>query len=511
MNPAKTLSKSNIIVFAVLLFLESILGTSAAKGDTVDAESVLTLPIQANLKVLGNRLNSMIPDTLENINEPNKVCVKAQWLKTKGIPKCSMKGIKIYCKDRWMKTKMTSKIRCDVTGWVRRNGDISSVSGNGSTLKFSLPIKVQITAKKKLVRETANATAIIYVSATPRINNDWSIAVDVALDFSWLQRPTLKLFGLIKVTIGSMVEPDLREKMDEFVKEIPGILVQLQLKEKVATIWSEIQNPIKLNSAPEIYVLFNPNSVAYSGFNIENNILKTAVSVAGKTQVILGKPGNPVQKTALVNLGSIPYQKGKFGFSLPVFVSYNEVLAIANKKFPDGYTTELENGPVKGELKISNPVIRKNNNEKLMLSTHINFDNRSKWLKIIDIYDWFDIDGKVTFKGIPKIDTSTRTLFVEKLEYDSSTNSELFDALVDVAGIKFIRDYLARQIAFKYGSKIDDGVAKVNESLNNITTREGIKVSASLQNTAIEQLTVNDNDIRIDTKLSGVVNASIGL
>ena len=493
MNPAKTLSKSNIIVFAVLLFLESIIGTSAAEGSTVDAESVLTLPIQANLKVLGNRLNSMIPDTLENINEPNKVCVKAL-------------RIKLF----WLKTKITPDIKCDVTGWVKRDGDIS-VSGNGSTFKFALPIKAQISAEVLEVHETADAAAIIYVSATPHINNDWSIAVDVAPNFSWSQRPTLKLFGLIKVTIGSKVEPDLREKMNEFVKEIPGILAELKLKEKVAAIWSEIQNPIKLNSAPEIYVLFNPNSVAYSGFNIEDNILKTAVSVTGKTQVILGKPGNPIQKTALVNLGSIPYQKGKFGFSLPVFVSYNEVIAIANTKLPDGYITELGNDSVKGVLKISNPVIRKNNNEKLMLSAHVTFDNRSKWLKIIDIYDWFDIDGKVTFKGIPKIDTSTRTLFVEKLEYDSSTNSELFDALVDVAGIKFIRDYLARQIAFKYGSKIDDNVAKANESLNNITTKEGIKVSASLQNTAIEQLTINDNDIRLDTKLSGVVNASIGL
>ena len=250
--------------------------------------------------------------------------------------------------------------------------------------------------------------------------------------------------------------------------------------------------------------------MAYSGFKIENNILKTTLSVKGNTQVTLGKPSDSGQKTELSSLGAIPYQDGKFSFSLPVLVSYNDVLAIANEKYPDGYVTKLENGAVKGTLRISNPGIHKSNDGKLFLSVSINYDNRSTWLKAIDVFDWFDIDGALTFRGIPYIDASTRTLAINKLEYDSSTSSKLFDALVDVAGIKLVKDHLARQIVFAYGPRIDDGVAKANQALN-ITTKDGVKISASLQNAAIDKLSVNDSNFRIDTKLTGVVNASIGL
>lgn len=503
------------LIIAAFLFFASATGAYSAVIENSDNESTLTLSIQANLKVLENRLNSKIPNVLADIKEPNKVCVKSQWFKTK-VPYVTWEMRKIgpiktkipTTRTRMLKTKITPEIKCDIKGWVKRNGHIL-VSGSGSTLRFAFPIKAQVSAKAG-IRETANAVATIYVSATPRINNDWSISVNVTPDFSWSQRPTLKLFGLIKVTIGSKVEPKLREKMNEFVKEIPGILEELKLKEKVVATWSEVQNPIKVSDAPEVYVLFSPKGVAYSGFNIENNVLKTTLSVKGKTQVILGKPSDSSQKTELSSLGAIPYQDGKFSFSFPVFVSYNEVLAIANEKFPDGYITELENGPVKGTLRISNPGIQKSNDGKLFLSVSISYDNRSKWLKAIDVFDWFDIDGVLTFKGIPNIDASTRTLAIVKLEYDSITSSKLFDALVDVAGIKVIKDHLAHQIVFAYGSKLDDGVTKANKALN-ITTKNGVKVTALLQKATIGKISVNDSNLRIGTKLSGAVNASIGL
>lgn len=501
----RTLSTLAFIALLSITFLPSI---SAAISDEKETESTLTLPIQVNLKVLESRLNDEIQVTLADIDEPNRVCIESQWLKTKGIPKCSMKGIKIYCKDTWIKTKTTPEIKCDIKGWVRRNGDIS-VSGSGSTLKFAFPIKAQVSAKAG-IQETVNAAATIYVNATPHINNDWSIFIDVAPDFSWSERPNLKLFGLIKITIGSKVEPKLREKLNEFVKKIPGILAELKLKEKVAAMWSEVQNPIKVSDVPEVYVLFNPNSVAYSGFNIKNNVLKTTLRMKGNTQVILGKPSDSSQKTELSTLGAIPYQDGMFSFSLPVFVSYNEVLAVANKKFPNGYETNLEKGSVKGILRISNLEIQKSNDGKLFISVRINFDNRSKWLKAIDVFNWFDIDGVLTFSGNPTIDTSTRTLAIDKLKYDSSTSSKLFDTLVDAAGIDVVRDHLAHQIEFSYGQKLEDGIIEANKALN-IITIDGIKLSASLQKADLEKLLVNDKNLRIDTKLSGVISASIGL
>ena len=484
MYQGNMVSRSRYTVTFVTLSLLLIVAKPSVAEDKAQPESTVTLPIQTSIKTMEDHLNKIAPDTLANINE-RKVCIEAEWLKTKGIPKCRMRGIKIYCEDRWIKTKITPEIRCDIKGWVKRDGHIS-VSGRESTLEFGFPIKAQISAKAAGIRETAKAAAIIYVSATPRINPDWSISVDIEPDFRWSQRPTLKLFGIIKVTIGSKVEPKLRKLMDELVKEVPGLLAKLGIKEKVAALWSDVQDPLTINDNPEIYVLFRPDSVSYSGFDIVDGNLRTTVGVKGKTKSVIDQPSDHNQKTELPELGSIPHQEGKFYIHLPIFIPYKELSAIFTKEFPDGYS-------IKGVLTISDPKIKKIDNNKIAVTVRV---NRS------------DVDGEVIFTGTPRIENTM--LVVDDLEYDSNTNNYLFDLLVDISGLKLVRNFIFSEMKYEFGQKLDVGVKKVNDTLS-ITSEDGVNVSALLESVFIRQLTTNEENIQIDTELSGVVDAKFGL
>ena len=480
------------ITLAVLPLLLIFAKLSVAENKA-QPESTVTLPIQTDIKTIEGHLNKIAPDTLANIND-NKVCVEAKWLKTKGIPRCRMRGIKIYCEDRWIKTKITPDIRCDIKGWVKRNGHIS-VSGGDPTLNFEFPIKAQISAEAAGIRETAKAAAIIYVRAAPRINPDWSISVDIEPDFSWSQRPTLKLFGIIKVTIGSRVEPKLRELMGRLVKKVPELLDELNVKEKVAALWNDIQDPLIINDNPEIYALFKPESVSYSGFDIVGGNLRTTIGVKGKTQSFLGQPSDDNRKTELPELGSIPYQEGKFHAHLPIFIPYKELSTILTTEFPDGYSIDLNIGQIKESLTVSDPKIKKIGNGKIAVAVRVRVT-------------WPNVDGEINFTGSPRIED--RTLFVDDLEYHSNTNSFLFDRLVAISGLKFVRDFISNKTKYDFGHRLDDEVKKANDALS-ITLNNGAKVSAFLKFVSILQLAINEESIQIDTELSGIVNATIGL
>jgi len=492
------------MAISLVLFSPSV---ASAKNNS-QSDSVITLPIQADLTVLEKHLNDIVPNMLAEINEPDRVCVESQNLKTKGIPKCRMDGYKISCKDRQIKIRTVPKIKCDVKGWVKRNGPIS-VSGQGKTLKFAFPVKAKVSAEAG-ISETANAAAILYIHAIPSINKDWSVSVDVAPHFVWSQKPTVTLLEIIKVNIKNKVEPKLRKKMNAFVKKVPKLLADLNMREKVHTAWQEIQEPLKINGDSETYLLFKPKSAFYSGFNVVDNVLKTTISAKGKTEIIVGKPSENYKKTKLCDLGSIPCKEGEFNFNLPVSISYEELLEMSNKKLLKEYSIDLIKNAIPGVVKVSNPQIKKTDTGKISISAHINYDNRSKWLSMIDLFNWFDVDGEITFKGSPRIDKKTRCLVLDNLVYDSTTNNDLFDALVDVAELQPIKTHFSNLIEYAFGQKIDDGIIKANKALKAFSKDE-LNVSGFLQMASIEDIVLNEKHMTINTKLSGKVNATIGL
>lgn len=499
-------SVSRVLLFLIFLFPNAII---ASIDNKTPSHSVITLPIQADLKALEDYVNDSVPNMITEINEPDKTCVKAQYLKTKGIPKCRMDGYKISCKDRMIKIRTLPEIKCDIKGWVKRNGRIT-VSGEDQTLKFAFPIKAKVSTDMG-IRETANAAAVFYIYATPNIHKDWSVSVDLNPHFVWSKRPTITLLNKIKIDIQNKVEPQLRNKMKNFVKEVPDLLADLKMKEKVNTVWKEIQEPLKINDKSETYLVFKPLSASYSGFKVVDNVLHTTISTEGQTEVIMGKPGKDHKKTKLCDLQSIDCEaEGKFNFNLPVSVTYQELLNMSSRNHLNTYSIDLMKYAIPGMMDITKPIIEKTSDGKISITAQINYDNRSKWLKMIDVFNWFDVEGKITFKGSPKIDQETKCLILENLVYDSTTNNELFDLLINTTELKPLQSYFANLIKFEFGEKIDDGIAKANKAFERYSKND-VNVSTQLQVASIENVVLNDKHITFNTKLSGKVNASIGL
>lgn len=507
MYKIKHLFNANHFIY-MLLFLVFLYPSSAIANEQIEEESVITLPIQADLSVLEKYLNEYVPQDVAILDERGKVCISPKDMKVPFIPKCKIKGFKLSCRDWTRDFRTVPKVKCDVNGWVKRNGRIL-LSGNGSTLTFAFPVKAQASADG-YIYGTAKASAILYLNAKLHINSDWTISIDVTHDFTWSKSPELKLFDLFDIDIKKVIEPKLRKRLDKFAKEVPGILGKLDLKGKMEEQWEDIQEPLKIDDDSDTYLLFQPDVASCSQIDIVDHVLRSTISARGQTQVLLGKPPVDYNKTKMTDLETICYQKGKFNFHLPIVITYEDLLARSNKKYSDVYTIDLVKSVMPAMLKISNPRIGKSSDGRLSISAHINYDNRDEWLRSLDKFNWFDVNGEITFTGSPRIDKETRTLIFDDLVYDSSTNSDLFDLLIDTAELAPIQSYLESLVEYDYGEKIDEGIVKSNKALNKISQGD-LNVTGRLETATVEDITINAKDITITTHLSGILDANAGL
>ncbi|WP_373029039.1 DUF4403 family protein [Sulfurovum sp.] len=504
-------TKHSIVInhfICVLLFLIFFYPSSAIANKQIHEESIITLPIQADLSVLEKYLNEYVPNDIAVLDERGKECVRPQDMKVPFIPKCKIKGFKISCKDWTRDFRTVPKVKCDVKGWVKRNGRIL-LTGKGPTLTFAFPVKAEASADG-YVYGTARAAAVLYLNAKLHINKDWTISVDIDHDFRWSKNPKLKLFDLFNIDIKKVIEPKLRKRMDKFAKRVPELLGKLDIKGRMEEQWEDIQEPLKIDDDTNTYLLFQPDVASCSQIDIVDHVLRSTISARGQTQILLGKPPADYNKTKITDLETICYQKGKFNFHLPVLITYEELLARSNKKYSDVYSIDLVKSVMPGMLKISDPKIGKSSDGRLKISAHINYDNRDEWLRSLDKFNWFDIDGEITFTGSPKIDKETRTLIFDELVYDSTTNSDLFDLLIDAAELAPIQSYLESLIEFDYGEKIDEGIVKANKALNAVSQGD-LNVTGRLEKATIEDIIINEKDITITTHLSGILDANAGL
>jgi hypothetical protein len=419
-----------------------------------------------------------------------------------------MKGIKIYCDDTWIKTKVSPDIHCDVNGWVNRNGNVG-LSGSGQSLQVSVPIASSVSAKAAGISETADAKATIFATITPDITPEWNVSAAVSPDMRWDQRPTLKLLGLIEITIGSKVEPKLREKMNEFAATVPQLLAELNVRSMVQEAWFKIQEPFQISNSPAAYLVFQPKSVGFSGIAINDNIMNAQVSISGSTEVVVGNKPN-VQPVPLQQLQKIGQSEGSFSFKVPAFVTFAEIERAAKSQFPEGFSTQVEDLTLKGTLSIDNLKVGHLEDGKLSLSIDVDYDNRSDFVRWVDVFDWFNTSGKITFAAVPKIDTAKDVIYVDDLELHSETNNNLVDTLVGISQLPILRGFISDSVKYDYSGDLKEGIAAANKAMN-VEFEDGVKLSGNLVAAGIEEISVLEKGLSISATAGGTVIVDVGL
>jgi len=501
----KNILKTTASVFAFATVCATTLQAAPQLDEAAMVQvSQITVPLSIDLAHVQSRANAELATRLHNIKENNVHCVKAKWLKTK-VPYFHTV---FEIRTRMLKTKVSPDLYCDLRGHIDRRGDLM-ISGNGSTLNLSLPIHASVTAKTIGIQETAKADATFFINATPGMGSDWQPTLKVHSDFRWDRRPEIRLLNMIKVTIGSKVEPKLREEMTKLEASIPAMLEELNLRAEVQKVWSEVQDPILISEVPQTWAVFTPTGVGFSGFDISGQSLDTQVSIEGETRIFVGEePQN--EKVALLPLGNAAPEPGQFSLAVPVAVQEGEVQKLLDAVPSDMLTFKIDEGvALQGTLEVSELDVEMNDNGGLSLMADVRYDNRSDWLKAIDIFDWFDVEGRVELSVIPTFDEKTQTIYAQSLRLDSKTNSGLADTLVDVMDLPFVRGALADLLKYDFSDDLAEGIAEANAALNQDIDGD-VRISGALVNAGARDLIIKDGQLFVVAEANGAVSASFG-
>ena len=466
---------------------------SMAIGNTALAEearpSSVSMPISVSLTKLERLANERLPTRLATISEKDQVCFEAKWIKTK-----------IPFTGKWLKTKVTPAIKCDVVGYIDRRGDLS-VTGDEHLIKFSIPLHASISGRDiggVIASETAKADVTIFVTGTPDLDSMWNPVLELETDFRWDKRPTLELFDIVEVTIGSKVEPKLREQLEEFEGEVSEMLPALGVREMVSKAWREVQKPIALSVSPEAFAMFQPSRVGFSGVYVVDNRIYTYVEVEGHTDLVVG-PKPSVKPVELLPVERIAPDDPVFSLNVPVFIHEEALQSVVDEKLGDGIGVEVPSG----EFRATEVVISLSRGGGVRASADVEFRNTKSWLTAIDIFDWLNLSGTAEISLDVELDDQKNVVRATSVRLDSDTNSELADALVEVLDLPIVRTKLVQLFEYDYSEDLNAAMTAANDALNrNIS--EGVIMSGKLDRAGPVELEVRDQLLFIEVFGSGV-------
>lgn len=397
------------------------------------AQSVPNSSIQAgvfiDLNDFQSVLNNQLPEVLERIDQKGKKCVEAQWLKTKGIPKCSFKGIKLYCKDSWIKTKTTPDISCDVSGVVKRTGPIK-LEGRGNALIVQLPLHASVTARGrgdigKNIQQSANAAAeITFRVSNIRIGEDWKLNGDTSASYNWTKRPTLKLFNLIDVNVSNSVSPEVDRQLRAFSEQLESELSKIDLKPTIERYWADLQRP---RSVDGLHSRFVPAKIVYTGLQFNQRKLETVLQLDGEIES-QSTPFADTTQLALLPIEHSDIASTNSRLNAEVSINYS----LLNSRIKNVLTTnnwmDVELAERKlGRYKFEN-VELSGRDERLLVNADLVFDDGESFFSSLSFWSLFSKKVRVEISGVPFINSTKNTISLnditfEQLYLDSESKS----------------------------------------------------------------------------------------
>ena len=315
----------------------------------------------------------------------------------------------------------------------------------------------------------------------------------------------MKLFNIIKITIGSKVEPKLRQEMAEFVGKMPSMLNELEVRAKVAAAWKKLQAPIQVSDVPATFVTFKPTKVGFSGINIDNNILNAQVLLSGIVRVVSG--GRPeVQVVELLPLEKVEPTGGNFAFNVPISVDFEELQSKIDQEYVDGYAVDA----LDGRFEIKKVRITGDSDGALRVEVDLDYDNRSKFVRFVDYFDWLDASGAIKFEAKPALDSDNNIISVTDLKVESETDNTILDAVVGVSQLPLIREFVQRAVKYNYSADLIEAMKKANDAMN-VDLGDGVIVAGSLTSVGASNLKVDESKFTLTAIASGKVRLDMGL
>ncbi len=270
--------------------------------------STIAVPVSTDLASLQRLLDREIPLTLWSIEKDGVTCVAPQKLKILGA-----------------RIDLTPKLKCRIVGAARRGPIV--LHGDGANLRADLPIIAEVHVEKLagVIGATATGTAMAHAWIRLSVARDWQPSGSIRLAYDWRTPPSVTVLGQ-RIAFTDKADDKLRPVLARLEQQLPGELARLDLRRKVASVWSSGFTVLSLNDQnPPVWMRIVPQRLGYGGYDITGNRLILRLGVVALTQAAIGRRPDPATPSPLPPMTPEPIPSGQVKVFVPVLADYDEL------------------------------------------------------------------------------------------------------------------------------------------------------------------------------------------
>lgn len=284
------------------------------KVDLPPHDSIIAVPVEADLGELSRALEREVPRQLWAINKPDQVCVASS--------KVKVLIVKIK----------TPTLKCDLIGQVTR-GPLS-LSGRGQDLVVTMPINAVIRAKDIggiLKQETATASAQVRAIIRPSLGPDWTLRGKVNIAYDWTREPGIDFLGK-RIEFTSKADAKLAGVIARLEQTLPRELAKVRLRDQVAGAWRQAFTSLSLNrDNPPVWLRLTPRELQFGGYTVSGLRMRMTLGLLAQTETFVGnRPADP-GSTPLPGVRPLTARAGDLQFYIPVVADYKELEPVIAK------------------------------------------------------------------------------------------------------------------------------------------------------------------------------------
>jgi len=446
-----------------------------ANAQAATNASSITLPIEISLDSLRQKLGADPDLTSVNLDRPEQACIKESWI----------------------------SISCVLTGHAKRVGDIR-LSGHSNQIELAFPVQTKLTAKTTSgIRSSATVEGELdlRVRAAVELQSDWHAKLDLSVDYHWNKPPTLELLRAIKIPLRNYVDPRLDKKIAELQAKSPALAAELDVRSRAQRAWQDLQRTQVIKGKSPLYFRFNPSAAYFSGIEISGDTLSAALTLQGAPELSTFKLAtyNNIPLPQLQQTSAAKHSGFALNTSIQLdFKALNTEAGKAERQYQmkDNSLIDVEK------------LLLRESEGRLVLNVAARVDKRPKWLKRIDVFDWFEQSGVFDILLLPQFDEQLDRLVLSETQV-RMLKGDIKTSLFADQIVERLQEQLNQNMHYHFGASLDKLKSRFNQQLAALGSVGQYQLSGELEHIKLQALSVTKSGLQFELRLNGDLALSL--
>lgn len=384
-------------------------------------------------------------------------------------------------------------------------GILTMTSAADGTISIRIPFQFsgRASVSKKILgqviekHENIEGRATAALTLTPTLNADWRITAKVSSDIL-IQKAEIEILGItisLRQILTKLVKEKVLPKLEDLIVEY---ITSIDIKTRVAGLWTRLHEPITLNRDPPIALVIEPLEVLAQKLSSDGRTLSLSCGIKTYIQANIGdvstSPVIPAEKrTDLPDIHFVKTLESGYHIIAPIDVTYAAIESLAMPHVKKAHN-------LKGINTLVNNLTLYGSGVQLVAGVGFSMPS-------------LGADGQIYLLGTPVYDTATMSVSVTGFDYALTTQNLLLD-ITETVG-EGIFPNLRTTVEEKLTFPLEEQLTTLHEKLSDVIAERSIGSHVLLRGTVEtitpEALYLTQTGVRIPFRLEGDLACEVNL